>query len=126
MNPDPAHVDSMSWVAGVLDVAGNFKFRQHKGYPYTTRLWVICAPEIGTRLSEILGIGTWRNGKWTVSASSQERLLAKVIPYLRSAYPAASRIYRWRLTAPIRRPGWRVSPAVDKFRAALAVDAAEE
>ena len=109
----------MSWAAGVLDARGIFAFRTKGEYPYTTVVKVSCAKDIGELLSEITGVGSWRKGTWKVGGREQEGFLGRMIPYLRAKHVEASKVYRWRLTAPRRRVGWEVSQAVEQYRESL-------
>lgn len=119
---NPAHVNPMSWTAGVLDTAGRFRFRLRDGMPFATLVWVTCGRDVGERLTDHLGVGQWRKGKWEVSAKEQMGFLAEVIPYLRVQHMAASRVYQWRLTTPGRRSEKVIAPQVAKFRRSLVVD----
>lgn len=120
--PAPAHVNKLSWVAGVLDVSGRFRFRMHKEQPYATLVWVTCEQAVGEKLTDVLGLGQWENGKWMVSAIEQGKLLGRIIPYMQTQQVRAGRIYQWRLTSDKRRESWKLVNAVKKFRRLLAED----
>ena len=112
------HIDPLSWAAGVLDGAGRFRIRKQRGIPSGARVYATVNAAVGLRLVEILG-GEMSDGVWVLPAEEQEKVLGRMLPYLQGQFDAASKVYRLRLTAPRRMPGWRVSKAVEKFRKKL-------
>lgn len=122
----PVHVPPMAWAAGVLDAVGQMWVPaigdRHGPVVRTSHVRL----ELAQKLQAVLGGRVRRTGQtvlgyWEAPPGRQEAIVGRILPYLRvqAVADAASRVLQWRLTAPKRRPRWRVSPAVRKHREGL-------
>lgn len=122
----PEFVHPLAWAAGVFDSCARIRIdanRIHSGGGITVS--VNCGAECAESLMEVFGCG-WVSdrGHWIVPAESQAKVLSEVLQFLRveSVSKKASAVLQFRLTAPKRRIGWTLSPAVLQLRDRLGYD----
>ena len=54
-----------------------------------------------------------------VPAYDQERVLSALLPYMRGPVEEASKVYKFRITSPRRRVGWKVTTPIKAYRRRL-------
>jgi hypothetical protein len=109
-----------AWAGGVLDAGGRFYLIMgDKGWSTQVR---VSAPtptlEEFTRVM-LLPTPQKEENFINIAAGEQERVLGLLLPYMVGQAEDASFMYRYRVTAPKRRVGWKLTTPIKEYRERL-------
>lgn len=108
----------LAWAAGVLDTGGRFYITESAG-KWSAKVLVRGPLTTLTEFASLVQLDAPVEEPLTIYAKDQERVLALLLPYMRTQIEEASAVYRYRVTAPKRDIGWHLTTPVEAYRKKL-------
>jgi len=108
--------NELSYAAGVMDAVGRFYVGPNGAVVKTLKIHPVV---MGQLVAILGGVGSTLRSTWHCPAGQQREVCAKLLPYLIARRSEASVVLQYRLTQPTRKPGWKITAAVRRFREKL-------